>query len=220
VKSGKNKTPVFAGPGCRIFCVAIHAALGFRAHSGWAAVVAIAGPLRSPAIVERGRIELVDPRDPHGKQPYHAAAELELKEAQKLITQCTKKTKILARQGLRKITADLRKKGYEVNGCGVLQGSGRALPALARILASHPLLHTAEGILFRDVLTQASEHYKISVTAVRERELFVQSTAELGLSADELQRRLSEIGKPLGPPWGQDEKYAALVAWLALAGTS
>jgi len=200
--------------------VAIHAALGFRAHSGWAALVAIAGPSRSPGIVERGRIELVDPRDPHAKQPYHAAAELELKEAEKLIRQYAGKTKLLARQSLRKVIADLRKKGYEVSGCGVLQGSGRALPALAKVLASHPLLHTAEGILFRDVLTQASEHYKIPVTAVRERELFVQSTAELGISADELQRHLAEIGKPLGPPWGQDEKYAALVGWLALAGTA
>ena len=196
------------------------AALGFRAHSGWAAVVALAGPVGSPAVVERTRIKLVDPGNPHAKQPYHAAAELELKQAEKLIAQCIKETKQIARQGLRILIKDLRKKGYEVNGCGVLQGAGRALPALEKILASHPLLHTAEGILFRDVLTHASEHCKLPVAAVRERELFVQGTAKLRIPADELQRRLTEMGKPFGPPWGQDEKFAALAAWLALAGMS
>src|SRR5260370_7217850 len=93
VLSGKRspariKLSVFAGVDCsRIFCVAIHAALGFRAHSGWAALVAIAGPSRSPAIVERGRIELVDPRNPPAKHPHPTAPELALKKAQKLIPQ-------------------------------------------------------------------------------------------------------------------------------------
>src|SRR5260370_3090211 len=95
VFSGKRspariKLSVFAGVDwSRIFCVAIHAALGFRAHSGWAALVAIAGASRSPAIVERGRLELADPRDPHAKQPYHAAAQLVLKEADILSRQYT-----------------------------------------------------------------------------------------------------------------------------------
>ena len=42
-------------------------------------------------------------------------------------------------------------------------------------------------------------------------------TVELGLSADELTRRLAEFGRTLGPPWRQDEKLATLAAWLALA---
>jgi hypothetical protein len=33
-----------------------------------------------------------------------------------------------------------------------------------------------------------------------------------------LQRRVAELGKPIGPPWTQDQKFAALVAWLALVG--
>src|SRR5260370_9420027 len=92
VLSGKRspariKLSVFAGVDCsRIFCVAIHAALGFRAHSGWAALVAIAGPSRSPAILERRRIELVDPRDPHAKHPYPTPAEIDLKQPEKYIT--------------------------------------------------------------------------------------------------------------------------------------
>jgi len=196
------------------------AALGFRAHSGWAALVAVIGPLRSPVVVDRRRVELVDPRDRHAKQPYHAAAELELKQADKLLRECARKSKLLARQCVRAAIAELRKKGYDVCGCGVLDGSGRMLPNLGKILNSHPLLHTAEGMLFRDVLAHASEHCKIPVTRIRERELFVQGTARLRISADELRRCIAEMGKPMGPPWSQDEKFAALVAWLALASES
>jgi hypothetical protein len=174
--------------------------------------------LRAPVVVDRRRLEFVEPRDPRAKQPYHAAAKLELNEAEKLIRHYTAKTKLLARQRLRSVIVELRKKGCEVRGCGVLQGSGRSLPPLEKILASHPLLHTAEGVLYREVLAHAGEHCKIAVTQVRERELFMQGAEKLRISADELGRRLTEMGKPLGPPWGQDEKYATLVAWLALAG--
>ena len=38
-----------------------HAALGLRAHSGWAALVAVAGTRGAPAVIDRRRIELADP---------------------------------------------------------------------------------------------------------------------------------------------------------------
>ena len=53
------------------------AALGFRAHSGWAALVVVAGDPRAPEVVLRERIEMADPELPGSKQPYHAAEELE-----------------------------------------------------------------------------------------------------------------------------------------------
>src|SRR5437879_9404520 len=60
-----------------------HAALGFRAHSGWAALVVVAAPSRSPAVIVRRRIELVDLGIP--RQPYHAAQKLDLKEAEEVV---------------------------------------------------------------------------------------------------------------------------------------
>ena len=38
----------------------------------------------------------------------------------------------------------------------------------------------------------------------------------LKLAPDALRARIAGLGKPLGPPWGQDEKLAALAAWLVL----
>src|ERR1700682_3162216 len=61
------------------------AALGFRAHSGWAAAVVLGGPAASPKVIDRRRIELVKPGTPGGVQPYHAARELPFAQAEQLI---------------------------------------------------------------------------------------------------------------------------------------
>jgi hypothetical protein len=192
-------------------------ALGFRAHSGWAAAVAVAGSPAAPEVVDRRRIVIADADDPAAKQPYHAAEGLDFAEAERLVRRCTQSSQQLARAAIGGMLAALRASGHDVVGCGLLQGSGSALPNLPGILASHALIHTAEGQMFRDVLADAAGHHGLIVIAVRERELMARCADELGLPADELTRRLAELGRTLGPPWRQDQKYASLAAWLALA---
>ncbi len=193
------------------------AALGFRAHSGWAALVAVAGPPGRPAVIDRRRIEIADPEIYGSKQPYHAAVGWPSAKAEKYLRRCTNRTKLLARRAVRAAVADIRKRGYYPVGTGVLTASGRPLTTLATTLASHALIHTAEGELFRNALIQACEHCHLPVARVRVRELFDRGAAELGVPVDDLQGRLAGLGRLIGPPWGQDEKYAALVGWLALA---
>ena len=192
------------------------AAIGLRAHSGWAALVAVAGSLRSPAVLFRRRIELVDPAVTGAKQPYHEAEGKKLPKAREIIHRCSTDAKRLARKALQEAVAELQRSGHHVAGCGLLLASGRPLPPLEAILASHALIHTADGELFRAALAGASEDAGVPVTRVREKELLARSAAGFRLSAEEIQRRVKEIGKPLGPPWTQDEKFAALVGWMAL----
>ena len=192
------------------------AALGLRAHSGWAALVAVAGSPRAPVVLDRRRIEIADPKIRGSKQPFHAAEPLDLGQAEQLIRRCTESTRLLARQALHAGINELREKGYVVRRCGILLGSGRPIPPLATILASHALIHAAEGEFFRNALLDAAEHCGLAVTGVRERELFSRAAAELRISADEWARRTAEIGRLIGPPWRQDEKLAALVGCLAL----
>lgn len=193
------------------------AALGLRAHSGWAALVALAGSPESPEVIDRRRIETADPAIRGSKQPFHAAEPLQLPDAEALIKKCTDSTKRLSRQALQAAIGDLRGKGFEVAACGVILGSGRSLPALEAILASHALLHTAEGEFYRRALVEAGEHCGLPVVGVKEREAYQQGAARLHVSADELQNRIAALGRGIGPPWTQDQKYAALVAWLGLA---
>jgi hypothetical protein len=196
------------------------AAIGCRAHSGWAALVIVAGPVSSPRIVDRRRIEIADAAIPGSKQPYHTAEKLPFKQAERLVTRCTERSRALARRELRAAVDHARSSGHEVAGCGIILASGRPLPDLAATLASHALIHTAEGELFRNVIADASREMNVPVTGVKERELLAQASAVLGKSDAELQSYLQKMGRELGPPWTEDEKYATLAAWLALAASS
>jgi len=192
------------------------AAIGFRAHSGWAAMVALAGSPESPHVVVRRRITTADPAIRGSKQPFHTAEPLDLHDAETLIKMCTESTWRLSRESLEAAMGDLNGKGFEVTGCGVILGSGRSLPALEAILASHALLHTAEGEFYRRALVEAGEHCGLTVVGVKERDAWEQGAAQLRLPTDELRARIAELGRGLGPPWTQDQKYAALAGWLAL----
>lgn len=193
------------------------ASLGLRAHSGWAAMVAIAGPATGPYLVSRRRIGLVATGSQETSQPYHAAVRLELEEAREFIRVYADRARAMAIESLSAVIADLRREGCEVAGCGVLLSSGRPTNDLARTLASHALIHTAEGHLFRNALVEAAEHCGLAVTAVRQRELFSAAETALGIDAGGLRSRIADMGRSAGPPWREDEKYSALVAWIALA---
>jgi hypothetical protein len=82
-------------------------------------------------------------------------------------------------------------------------------------LASHALIHTADGELFRRAILYASSG--LASTTAKERDLLTETSRALRLKPNDLTRRIAALGRPLGPPWSQDEKFASLVAWLALA---
>jgi hypothetical protein len=192
------------------------AAIGLRAHSGWAALVALGGPATAPEVIARRRIEIADPKIRGSKQPFHAAEPLEFPDAQAFIERCTRSTERLAREALQAAVDGLRDRRSEPVGCGIILGSGRTLPGLESILKSHALIHTAEGEFFRKALVEACEHCGIAVLGVKEKELYARGAAQLRTPVNELERRVQEMGKPVGPPWTQDQKYAALAAWMAL----
>lgn len=190
------------------------AALGFRVHSGWAAAVAVAGTPRQPEILDRRRLQLSDPAD---RFPYHAAQQLPLERAKELLARCETETSQLALIAVDQLVTDLERRGYALEACGVVSGASRALPELATILASHALLHTAEGVHFRQAIVRAGERRGLPVLRVAERGLLEQAAVRFHTQPPKLQVSLTEAGRALGPPWTADQKLAALIAWLALA---
>jgi hypothetical protein len=189
--------------------------LGLRAHSGWAVLVALGGSAAAPVVVERRRLSLCD--DSFPRQPYHAAEELPAARAKALIDHSLDTAHRLAREALASALKHLRIAGTEVAGAGLLLGSGRPLPVqLQAILAAHPLIHTAEGEMYREALRASCERASIPVVGFRERDLLATASTSLALAPETLRARLTALGKPLGPPWTQDEKLASLAAWLVL----
>lgn len=190
-------------------------ALGFRAHSGWAVVVAVAGFPDSLAVVERRRIETVPPSIGAARQPYHAAAAMDIEAAAAWIRQCREASGSLAAQAVRVLVAHLKERGHAVAGAGILFASGRPLPDLSATLRSHAMIHTAEGEFFREALVHASEQSGLPVIRVKEREVWDRASLLFRQPASDLRRRIDELGRSLGPPWRQDEKLASLAAWIS-----
>ena len=181
-------------------------------------MVALAGPADAPAVVMRRRIEMVERGTAGPAQPYHASVGLDLCDAQRIVGDCAARAASLAATALRSLIEDLRAMGHPVAGGGLLLASGRPLPSLEGILASHALIHTAEGELFREALRAACRECGLPLTAVKERELFARAAKELHRPAEEIEQRVADLGKAIGPPWRQDENFAATAAGLALIG--
>ena len=192
------------------------AALGLRAHSGWAALVAVVGTRSSIEVVDRRRIELSASKAPGPRQPYHEAEGKKLEKARQIVTRYAEEAGRLATEELRAVLADLKTRGHSVVGCGLLLASGRPLPDLESILASHALIHSADGELFRDAIADAAEKNRLPLLRIKEKEAIGEAASRLRIEAAELQRRVATLGKTVGPPWTQDQKLAAIAAWLAL----
>lgn len=194
------------------------AAVGFRVHSGWTALVALFLEENEPTVLCRQRVPLVKTFSYKFRQPYHTAGKLPPIRARQFVDRVSKEARGLATRTLRDLQGDLEKDGHRLQQCAILLASGRQLPPLKEILSSHPMIHTADGELFRDALIRASERRGLPVFRVKEKELLAHASETLGVPETLVLRRVTELGHSLGPPWSQDEKFAALAAWLALRG--
>lgn len=185
--------------------------VGIRCHSGWAAYVVLGGPFEEPTILERGRLELCDPAVAGSKQPFHEVEDAKLAAAMTFLAARRRSSRALAFGAIYEISKRLGKP----RGCGLLTASGRALPGVRQILASHAMIHAAEGEFFRDAVDYAFSKAGIPVTRIRERDL-EHLVDSIPVSAAKRKDRLAAFGRQVGSPWRQDEKFAALAAWLTL----
>jgi hypothetical protein len=192
------------------------AAFGVQMHSGWGVLVAVSGAPDAIEILARRRIVTADPEMPGAIQPYHYAMNLKLPESHKHLANCAAASTRLAIAAIADLVTELNARHYHVAGSAVLLASGRSLPPLEKILASHPLIHTAEGEFFRHTVSQACEDLQISVTAIRQQELEERANAAFGKAAIRVQGSIANLGRTIGPPWTKDHKTAALAAALIL----
>lgn len=192
------------------------AGVGFREHTGWAAMVALGGGVTAPVVLARDRYELSEGDLP--RAVYHAARQLDLDNAGQLVRRVELVARSAAERQLRRTVAELEAGGYEVVGAAI--AARRELPApLPEILGSHPLVHAAEGQLYRDALAEAIELLGLPLTRFVQHELYEEAAVDIGTSDASLRAQLTGLGRALGPPWQRDQKDAAAAAWLALASS-
>jgi len=191
------------------------AALGFRSHSGWAAVVCLAGPIDSPGVVERSRLLLTS--GPLPCEPYHRAKGYTLNDAGEIVAAAATQARTMASEGISGLVASLSARGYSVSVAAVLLGRGRPDFTLTQALSTHAAMHNAEGWLHREALIQASHDNGLRVRGILEQILYSDLRATVGAYAPEIESRIRELGHFMGPPWAADQKLACAAAWLALA---
>jgi hypothetical protein len=192
-------------------------ALGLRAHSGWAALVALGEPRGALEVILRERLALVREEDAHwAGQPYHAAEGLLPEDARDVVARGIASARKLAAQEVRAAKERVTGLGHEVAACAVLVGDGMPEWSVEEILAVHFRMHKAEGELFRDALARAAGACGLRLVAIPEKRLETHAQECLAAPPAQLAKRIAELGRAAGPPWGKDQKQAALAAWAAL----
>lgn len=188
-------------------------AIGLKARTGRAALVAVAGDALEPVFIERSQLELL----PKGEwAPYHAAKELDPTDADASVRRSIAIASALAATGLRAAAQRCTDAGRELRGCAVLVGSGMPAWSTAEILAVHVRMHKAEGELFRNALVEGTRACGFELTTLPEKTAFDDAARRLGFTSTGLDARIAALGKAAGPPWGQDQKEAAAAALVAL----
>ena len=162
--------------------------MGISVHTGWGACVVVGGSLSRPEILANSVIDILGDSE---RFCFHMAAEMKLAAAEKWIADSRRKA--IANAG-RALSPFLVK---NVSVCAIVAKDGE-VGDLETVLASHPRIHMAEGCFYRDVLRDACT---IPVRVIPPSSLDP-----------------SKVGKLAAPPWGRDQKLAALAAWAVMPG--
>ena len=192
--------------------------LGFKAHSGWAALVALGFTGDRVDVVERRRLELVPPDAEWAKAPYHAAEELKPAEAKRLVERGIAAAHRQSAKAVAAVVKELRDRGLDPVACAVLMGAPMPAWSTAEILAVHFRMHKAEGVLFREALAKAGAAAGLEVVPVPEKELPQIAPRALGAPWAAIAKDVDAFKAQVGAPWGKDQKEAALAALIARRG--
>lgn len=160
----------------------------------------VAEGIARPDVLFRGRAELGDPAGRVRRNVYHAARALEPAAAADLVDTAQRIAAEQAAAALKLTVRDARDEGAVVRSCAVVVG---AFPDGARfesILASHALVHAAEGRLYQAALLRSAESRGLDVIAIPKRSIWEQGEAALGVSQDELRHWIDQLGESSGRP--------------------
>lgn len=187
--------------------------IGFSDHSGWAVLAVLAGELSDARLLFRRRVQLCPEHLP--RQAYHAVAEAGAPQA--VIEEVTRAARALASEVIDEAIVEA---GGDISAAAVAMGRTPVPADVTKILASHTLLHTAEGELYRDALSEAADAAGLRIVRFLNKEVRSEAAAAMSWPLPELESRLAAMGKLAGTPWTKDEKDATAAAWLALATIS
>lgn len=175
-------------------------AIGIVPHTGWAWLVRVAGTRSAAAIEARARIVACDVLD---GQLYHLTAD---RDRAAFLEEGRAAAVAQACRALDPHLGDVR--------AAVVVGRQVALPPLERIVAAHPLIHGAEGELWRAIFAEACAGGGGAVTRASAEEVRGAMVKRHGNRA--IAAFLAQGKRDVGSPWSREPQDAALAAWSVL----
>jgi hypothetical protein len=192
----------------------IEAVVGLFAKTGSAVAVTLVDALGAASLADRRNLTLFDGDE---RFVFHAAQLLEPANAPKFVRRCTTEVNRRARGEVDALLDDLRRANVQVTrGAIVAPDKPFTSPGLARILASHSLLHTAEGDLYRSAVIDAFDRRGVEVEPIARHDLAARAASAIGRPAarDTL---VTALGRSAGPPWRKEHKDATFAALATAA---
>jgi hypothetical protein len=166
--------------------------LGLCSRTGTAVAIVLDGT----SLIGRWTLDLTDGRVP--AQMFHVAHGRS--DAEDFIDRAVATVAEVADARIRELAADVS----GLAAAGVVVGDHAVPDSVPKILASHALMHAAEGQVYRDALVDAIHAAGIRVVCLPRAE------AQAGL--DRAAVPVAVLGRAAGTPWRKEHKLAAVAA--------
>jgi len=176
--------------------------IGLVPHTGWTWLVRVAGPRGAPRVERRDRVVACEVLD---GELYHQAAERP-RDRERFVATRRAAAVIQAQDTLRDHLVGVR--------AAIVLGKQPALAPVDRIVAAHPMIHGAEGGLWRAIFAEACAAAGVAVTRAEAGELpplLAKRHAAAAIAAF-----LDDGKRTCGAPWSRELQDAALGAWSVL----
>jgi hypothetical protein len=179
----------------------------------------VAGGIARPEVVFRSRAELGDPAGRVRRNVYHAARALELAAAAALVEAAERIAAEQAAVALERTVREAADEGAVVRSCAVVVGAFRRRAARVDPGVTRPRA-CGGGTALSGCAAAGRRVERARPVAIPKQSIWEQGEAALDVAQDELGHWIDQLRREVGPPWAQDQKLAALAAWIALARSS
>jgi hypothetical protein len=178
-------------------------------------LVSVAAVHGRPAVIDRRRVELVEPGLPN--QPYeHDTRGMDSARAEELVAEVRESALRCAGRALARLRSSLGTE-REILGVALREPALPRLPAtVAEAHASNHMIARADSVLYHGAVCQAASELGIGVDLIPRGEESRRAADALKIPADRLERWLAGLRASLGPPWDKDYRDAAARAIAAL----
>ena len=192
------------------------AVLGVADHGGWAVCVTVAASRGVPVVVDRRRIETIEPGVP--SQPYHHdTIGMPLAAAERLVARVRESVLRTAFERLKELRDELQPP-YSIVAMTLRVPPLSFVPVtVAEAHQSYNVTCRADGMMYHDALSIAARRLKLDLELHDRGEEVARAAGRLDVSAEDLELFLQRSGEAVGRPWQKEHRLAAAAAIGVLA---